>query len=137
MGEQVKIADLAREMIQLAGFDPDTDIQIKYVGIRPGEKLYEELSERNEDLMPTSHPKIRQVAHGITAPPGFDMHLRDLYDSALEMDEGRIMAVLARIIPTYRPSRPVAPALRERVVEPAPEPKIRPAMTHALAAGNR
>jgi FlaA1/EpsC-like NDP-sugar epimerase len=137
MGEQVKIADLAREMIQLAGFDPDTDIQIKYVGIRPGEKLYEELSERNEDLMPTSHPKIRQVAHGITAPPGFEMHLRDLYNAALEMDEGRIMAVLARIIPTYRPSRAVAHAAKELVHEPLPEPKIRPAMTHALAAGNR
>jgi FlaA1/EpsC-like NDP-sugar epimerase len=139
MGEQVKIADLAREMIQVAGYNPDTDIQIKYVGVRPGEKLYEELSERSEDLKPTSHPKIRQVAHGITAPPSFEIHLRELYDAALGMSEDRIMAALARILPSYSPSRgTVVPSAKERVPEPVPSPTtIAPAMAHAMAAGDR
>ena len=59
MGEPVKIADLARRMIELAGFDPDTDIQIEYTGLRPGEKLYEELLSDKENTLPTPHEKIR------------------------------------------------------------------------------
>lgn len=58
MGEQVKIADLAREMIVLSGFRPGTDIEIVYSGVRPGEKLYEELMIAGEDVARTAHPKI-------------------------------------------------------------------------------
>ena len=59
MGEPVKIADLARRMIELAGFEPDVDIQISYTGLRPGEKLYEELLSNEENTLPTPHEKIR------------------------------------------------------------------------------
>lgn len=59
MGEPVKIADMARRMIQLAGFEPDKDIQIEYTGLRPGEKLYEELLSDKENTLPTTHEKIR------------------------------------------------------------------------------
>ena len=58
MGEPVKIADLARRMIQLAGFRPDRDIRIEYTGLRPGEKLYEELLSTKENTKETPHPKI-------------------------------------------------------------------------------
>ena len=58
MGKAVKIADLARRMITLAGFEPDKDIQIKYTGLRPGEKLYEELLADEENTVPTIHQKI-------------------------------------------------------------------------------
>jgi FlaA1/EpsC-like NDP-sugar epimerase len=58
MGESVKIVDLARDMITLSGFTPDEDIEIKFSGIRPGEKLFEELSLEGEDMTPTSHEKI-------------------------------------------------------------------------------
>lgn len=59
MGESVKIDDLARRMIQLAGFTPDKDIMIEYSGLRPGEKLYEEVLSNNENTLPTDHTRIR------------------------------------------------------------------------------
>jgi FlaA1/EpsC-like NDP-sugar epimerase len=58
MGEPVKIVDLARELITLSGFRPDEDIEISFIGPRPGEKLFEELSIKGEDMQPTRHPKI-------------------------------------------------------------------------------
>jgi len=58
MGSPVKIVDLARRMIELAGFEPDVDIKIEYIGLRPGEKLYEELLNDKETTIPTEHNKI-------------------------------------------------------------------------------
>lgn len=59
MGTPIKIADLAKRMIRLAGLEPDVDIEIKYTGLRPGEKLYEELLSTEENTLPTKHHKIR------------------------------------------------------------------------------
>ena len=59
MGESVKIDDLARRMIRLAGFTPDKDIKIEYSGLRPGEKLYEEVLSNHENTLPTDHSRIR------------------------------------------------------------------------------
>ena len=59
MGESVKIDDLARRMIRLAGFTPDVDIKIEYSGLRPGEKLYEEVLSDHENTLPTDHSRIR------------------------------------------------------------------------------
>ena len=59
MGESVKIDDLARRMIRLAGFTPDEDIKIEYSGLRPGEKLYEEVLSDHENTLPTDHSRIR------------------------------------------------------------------------------
>ena len=59
MGESVKIDDLARRMIRLAGYTPDKDIKIEYSGLRPGEKLYEEVLATNENTLPTNHSRIR------------------------------------------------------------------------------
>lgn len=59
MGESVKIDDLARRMIQLAGFTPDVDINVEYTGLRPGEKLYEEVLANTENTLPTNHSRIR------------------------------------------------------------------------------
>jgi FlaA1/EpsC-like NDP-sugar epimerase len=61
MGQQVKIADLAKAMIKLSGFIPDKDIQIVYTGLRPGEKLYEELLTDSERTIPTHHEKIKKA----------------------------------------------------------------------------
>ena len=59
MGESVKIDDLARRMIRLAGFTPDVDIKVEYSGLRPGEKLYEEVLSNHENTLPTDHQRIR------------------------------------------------------------------------------
>ena len=59
MGESVKIVTLARRMIELAGYVPDKDIKIEYTGLRPGEKLYEEVLSNAENTLPTSHDRIR------------------------------------------------------------------------------
>ena len=59
MGESVRIDDLARKMIQLAGYTPDEDIMIEYSGLRPGEKLYEEVLSDHENTLPTNHSRIR------------------------------------------------------------------------------
>ena len=59
MGESVKIDDLARRMIRLAGFTPDVDIKVEYSGLRPGEKLYEEVLSNRENTIPTDHSRIR------------------------------------------------------------------------------
>ena len=59
MGESVKIDDLARRMIRLAGYVPDVDINIEYTGLRPGEKLYEEVLSDLENTVPTAHSRIR------------------------------------------------------------------------------
>ena len=58
MGEPVKIVDLANKMIQLAGLIPGKDINMEFTGLRPGEKLYEELVNKNEEVIPTHHKKI-------------------------------------------------------------------------------
>ena len=58
MGEPVKISDLAHKMIKLAGLVPGEDIRIEYTGLRPGEKLFEELLNKSEEVMPTHHKKI-------------------------------------------------------------------------------
>lgn len=68
MGEPVKVIDLARHMIRLSGFEPDIDIKIKIIGLRPGEKLYEELQHKNESLVKTGHPRIFGF---ISEPPSY------------------------------------------------------------------
>ncbi len=58
MGRPIRIVDLARQMIELSGFKPDEDIRIEFTGVRPGEKLFEELRQNGEDFAPTTHSKI-------------------------------------------------------------------------------
>jgi FlaA1/EpsC-like NDP-sugar epimerase len=64
MGPPIKIDDLARDLIRLSGFEPEVDIKIEYTGLRPGEKLYEELIIDGENIVPTGHKKI-MVLKGI------------------------------------------------------------------------
>jgi len=104
MGDSVKIVDLARDMITLSGLKPGTDIEIKFTGIRPGEKLYEELMSDGEHVGDTAHPKIGIWNHRAedwdTLLAGI-AGLKKLSDGSTD---GQIKAKLAGIVPEYRPN---------------------------------
>lgn len=99
MGEQVKIADLAKRMISLAGFEPEKDIEIVYTGLRPGEKLFEELLSDEEHTLPTPHEKIRVAG------------VREFnYNELLpELDDLIQLALKAETIPTVRKMKAIVP----------------------------
>ena len=103
MGEPVKIADLAKNMIRLSGFQPDVDMEIRYTGLRPGEKLYEELLMDEEGLTKTANDLI-YVGQKID----FDQErfLADLQvlSELTEGQEGELRKHLRSIVPTYTPS---------------------------------
>lgn len=101
MGEPVKIADLARDMIRLSGFS-DEDIRIVFTGLRPGEKLYEELLADGEHTLPTPHPKLRIArVQAALAAEGL-AELRAWLEGA-SRDEQAVKQRLAQIVPEYRP----------------------------------
>jgi FlaA1/EpsC-like NDP-sugar epimerase len=103
MGQPVKIADLARQMIQLSGFSPDTDIEITYVGLKPGEKLYEELQHSTETHQPTAHPRIlRFVANGID-PDAVRRDLLLLRDKLNGMEINEVKLAVQKLLPEYTP----------------------------------
>jgi len=104
MGDPVKIVDLARNLILLSGLRPDKDIKIEFTGMRPGEKLYEELSTLLEDTVPTAHEKIRiHVGNGLPET-SMASWLDCLRDSCDNRDLGGRVVALKEIVPDYSPS---------------------------------
>lgn len=116
MGTPVKIADMARDMIRLSGKVPDQDIQIVYTGMRPGEKLYEELITHGEGIEPTRHAKIMVLKRNGQAEDIriLDRRIRNqmakLVGAAETFDPLRIQAVLKEIVPEYTPAGVAASA---------------------------
>lgn len=114
MGQPVKIIDLARNLILLSGLKPDEEIKIEFTGIRPGEKLYEELSNDFEDSLPTSHEKVR-ILMGSGAPEiDFEEWLMSVRDICGRRDLGRLVLALKEIVRDYNPSVD----LIQRIVQP-------------------
>jgi FlaA1/EpsC-like NDP-sugar epimerase len=104
MGEPVKIVDLATNLILLSGLRPDEDIKIEFSGIRPGEKLYEELSTTLEDTAPTTHEKIR-IYVGNAMPENDMLELLDRLRQICESrDAARLVIALKEIVLDYNPS---------------------------------
>ena len=99
MGEPVRIRDLAEQMIRLAGRVPGEDIEIVYTGLRPGEKLREELFHEEEGLAPTSHPKILLARHRAVEPDGLDRALAELDAACGRCDEAAVLGVLKALVP--------------------------------------
>jgi len=104
MGKAVKIADLANNMIRLSGLEPEKDIKVVYTGLRPGEKLVEELLTDKETTLETHHPKIRKArtetvdAEEILA--GIDYLLANLYT----LTRKEIVKHIGQIVPEYKSS---------------------------------
>ena len=104
MGHQIRIADMARNLIRLSGLEPDHDIPVIYTGLRPGEKLFEELMLDGEGIKPTSHPKIRVLDGG---PVSFEQ-VQQWLDELSALVEGKnvygLIQTFRRIVPEYKPS---------------------------------
>ena len=107
MGESVRIVDLARKMILLSGLRPDEDIPIKFCGIRPGEKLYEELSMAEEDSIPTKHSQIRIFTGAPVSSRVVDRCLQNLAAHAKNRDAGGVVLCLKDVVVDYSPSSSV------------------------------
>ncbi|MEQ9330875.1 nucleoside-diphosphate sugar epimerase/dehydratase [Thalassobaculum sp.] len=103
MGEPVKIVDLARQMIRLAGLVPDEDVRIAFTGLRPGEKLYEELFHDAEALEPTPVPALRRARPRITDLALLTRGLDELEAAARARDTAQTLRVLSRLVPEYAP----------------------------------
>lgn len=127
MGEPVKIVDLAREMITLSGLRPGEDIEIKFTGIRPGEKLYEELSVLGEDMGKTTHQKIYVWRNRKEDWPRICREMDALIAQADDLTSDVARSRLKDIVPEYEPEATPAP----RSTPPAPAGAARP--SHAVA----
>jgi FlaA1/EpsC-like NDP-sugar epimerase len=115
MGEPVAIDDLARRMIRLSGLEPDQDIDVQYIGLRPGEKLFEELFTTAEHHHPTRHQKILTAKNGAnTESANLIAGVDQLIDAALSGNQAAITAHIQFLVPQYK--IPVSEtALLERV----------------------
>jgi FlaA1/EpsC-like NDP-sugar epimerase len=102
MGEPVRILDLARQMIRLAGLRPDLDIKIEMTGLRPGEKLFEELFNESEDIIPTECAGIMLAAPGPADLREFTPALRALSIACDEGNESQLSELVRRLVPEYR-----------------------------------
>jgi FlaA1/EpsC-like NDP-sugar epimerase len=106
MGEPVRIVDLAHQMIRLAGLRPERDIKIEYVGLRPGEKLHEELFHAAEPLIPTANPSIRLAAPRTADYAMLARSIDELEETARCRREERVLQILERLVPEYRRGEP-------------------------------
>jgi FlaA1/EpsC-like NDP-sugar epimerase len=103
MGTPIKIADMAKDLIRLSGFEPDVDIKIEYIGLRPGEKLYEELITEGEGIVSTSHEKIMALRGQEFNPEMLNGKIDELTLMAKKQDPNQIKQKLQEIVPEYRP----------------------------------
>jgi FlaA1/EpsC-like NDP-sugar epimerase len=102
MGEPVKVLDLAKDIIRLSGYEVDKDIKIVQTGLRPGEKLYEELFIPGELYEKTIHEKIliaTNASHFI--PDHFDYNLETLLEKRYDSDKELIVSMLKKLVPEY------------------------------------
>jgi FlaA1/EpsC-like NDP-sugar epimerase len=121
MGEPVRIVDLVRNTAAQLHLD-ESDLTIEYTGLRPGEKLNESLFGKDEEKVPTAHPRV--WATRPTVPQeGFEVALSDLYEAAAANHSGRVWEMLRRVLPEYQPAGQTVdvPTLQEALVSVYPD----------------
>jgi len=101
MGEPVKIDTMARNMIRLSGYEPDVDIRIEYTGLRPGEKLYEELLMKEEGLQETAN-KLIHIGKPIEMDDEMFKQQLERLDTACKDEVPNMKDIVAEIVPTYK-----------------------------------
>ncbi len=107
MGKPVSILELARNLIRLNGFEPDVDIRIEFTGLRPGEKLFEELQLEGEGIKPTSHEKIRVLEGGEVEFAQVRAWLNELASLLDAKNVNGLISKLREIVPEYKPSEEI------------------------------
>jgi len=103
MGKLVKVVDVARQMIELSGLKPDVDIEIKFTGLRPGEKLFEEINHRSENMAPTEHPKIMRFVGAPLPLETLRQGLIGIREKAAAMDANQVKVEIQKVVPEYQP----------------------------------
>ena len=106
MGTPIKILDMARDLVRRSGFKPDVDIEIKFIGLRPGEKLHEELITEGEGIVRTPYEKIFVLKGDTCDLNWLNQKIEELVKLANEQDAGGIKSKLKEIIPEYQPYQP-------------------------------
>lgn len=102
MGQRVRIIDLAMNMIKLSGLELGKDIEIETVGLRPGEKLHEELLSNKENTLPTHHPKILRANHTELDDSDLAEQIEDLIASFSAQDNDQIVKLIKQLVPEFR-----------------------------------
>ena len=120
MGDPVRIVDLARNLIRLSGYEPDVDIPIVFIGLRPGEKVHEQLTSETEETIPTRYEKIRIVR--TEAPESLDRGIEQLRAALESRDEKAIVRRLQELVPEFSPQATLLANLRERPT--AADPRV-------------
>ncbi len=117
MGDSVKIINLAKKMITLSGLRVDRDIEIKFTGLRPGEKLYEELLNNNENTLPTHHPKILKATLNTPSYSFMEIQVSDLERILEEGNNNDLVAKIKDVIPEYKSNNSVFEKLDKQVYQ--------------------
>lgn len=114
MGEPVKIIELAKKMIRLAGLEPDTDIEIKAIGLRPGEKLYEELLNDSAKTLPTHHEKIMVAQENCDSFQTVSAWVDELVIKAYGTNKQEIVSDMKKIVPEFKSMNSVFEVLDQK-----------------------
>ena len=122
MGSPIKIADLARQMIELSGLKPDKDIQIEFIGVRPGEKLFEEVTHQGENFAPTTHPKICRFLSQSADLAQIRQTLQRLRANLHQFEADELKLMLKAAVPDYQPYLTSSKGIVPLSAEPAGKP---------------
>jgi len=123
MGEPVRIADLARQMIRLSGLTPERDMKILYTGLRPGEKLYEELMHETENTVPTEHPNLVVARPRFVQIKTVRSQIDVIQDAAVTGNSDEVMRLLKFYIPEFEATARVAQLASGRGVQASSRPE--------------
>ena len=129
MGEPIRIVDIATDLIRLSGLTVGTDIEIKFTGMRPGEKLYEEMFFSAENVLTTDHPKVLRARNGIL-PEGIMRRIESLVSAAeAEHPDEELRQLLRNLVPDFHPhpTPPIIPSDsdgKELTVKDTPEKAV-------------
>jgi len=103
MGQPIKIMDVARQLIELSGFRPDVDIEIKFIGLRPGEKLFEEVQHKGEQFQDTSHKRICRFVCQPATPADVEAWMQQLAGRLVPGHRDQVKKFLTTLVPEYKP----------------------------------